>query len=307
MDNGIGMDMVSLSGPPIHTAPLFISKRFIKETISFAPLAAAGSLLQHQQQQQQHQQHQQHQLHQQQQQQQQQRHHDNHHHYPQQRQQQQQQQQQQHQHQDLRRHEAATAAALQANQLVQQTLQTPTQQPPGILGAGGSPSVATAAMAGAGGVRRRSSFSGEEILIQETPKYEVCMVVSSVGARPRAAPHGCSHEGGGSPRGLVNTTASKCRELLEALVGCGLITSRKKSQAKRREGLGTMLRGGTKPATGPVKGCLLPCLYFRVCRSRVAQPGRSPDAVARVFCFRRLKPHGGLLVTRSRFLDLLCT
>lgn len=27
MDNGIGMDMVSLSRPPLHTAPLFISKR----------------------------------------------------------------------------------------------------------------------------------------------------------------------------------------------------------------------------------------------------------------------------------------
>lgn len=37
MDNGIGMDMVSLSGPPIHTAPLFISKRVVKETVSLAP------------------------------------------------------------------------------------------------------------------------------------------------------------------------------------------------------------------------------------------------------------------------------
>lgn len=27
MDNGIGMDMVSLSQPPLHTAPLFIFKK----------------------------------------------------------------------------------------------------------------------------------------------------------------------------------------------------------------------------------------------------------------------------------------
>lgn len=26
MDNGIGMDMISLSRPPLHTAPLFVSK-----------------------------------------------------------------------------------------------------------------------------------------------------------------------------------------------------------------------------------------------------------------------------------------
>ncbi|CAN0400379.1 unnamed protein product, partial [Hapterophycus canaliculatus] len=38
MDNGIGMDMVSLSGPPIHTAPLFVSKRLKKETVTLAPV-----------------------------------------------------------------------------------------------------------------------------------------------------------------------------------------------------------------------------------------------------------------------------
>ncbi|CAN0488684.1 unnamed protein product, partial [Discosporangium mesarthrocarpum] len=32
MDNGIGMDMVSLSQPPLHTAPLFIYKSYEKST-----------------------------------------------------------------------------------------------------------------------------------------------------------------------------------------------------------------------------------------------------------------------------------
>ncbi|CAN0431711.1 unnamed protein product, partial [Ectocarpus sp. 12 AP-2014] len=36
MDNGIGMDMVSLSSPPLHTGPLFISKRLKKETVPVA-------------------------------------------------------------------------------------------------------------------------------------------------------------------------------------------------------------------------------------------------------------------------------
>ena len=35
MDNGIGMDMVSLSRPPLHTAPLFISKRRVPIEMGF--------------------------------------------------------------------------------------------------------------------------------------------------------------------------------------------------------------------------------------------------------------------------------
>lgn len=58
MDNGIGMDMVSLSQPPLHTAPLFISKRLVPVDAAPAnPLeaasAAAAKAKQHEQQQQQ--------------------------------------------------------------------------------------------------------------------------------------------------------------------------------------------------------------------------------------------------------------
>lgn len=57
MDNGIGMDMVSLSQPPLHTAPLFISKRLVPVDAAPAnPLeaasAAAAKAKQHEQQQQ---------------------------------------------------------------------------------------------------------------------------------------------------------------------------------------------------------------------------------------------------------------
>ena len=57
MDNGIGMDMVSLSQPPLHTAPLFISKRLVPVDAAPANPQEAASVAgakakQHEQQQQ---------------------------------------------------------------------------------------------------------------------------------------------------------------------------------------------------------------------------------------------------------------
>lgn len=52
MDNGIGMDMVSLSRPPLHTAPLFISKKRVPVDMALATsheAAAAARVKEHEQ------------------------------------------------------------------------------------------------------------------------------------------------------------------------------------------------------------------------------------------------------------------
>lgn len=112
MDNGIGMDMVSLSGPPIHTAPLFISKRLVKETVPLAPANGKPPLQQ----------------------------------------------------QEISRQEAVTAAALLARQF--------SQQPQLQQQYGGTVSAAAATTTAARS-RRSPSLNSEEVLVQETPKYEV--------------------------------------------------------------------------------------------------------------------------------------
>lgn len=55
MDNGIGMDMVSLSGPPLHTAPLFVSQKLVPVEVApanpqEAASAAAAKAKEHEQQ-----------------------------------------------------------------------------------------------------------------------------------------------------------------------------------------------------------------------------------------------------------------